>query len=79
MRSDGRLLGKAYRYGAGWGWGLGWRKRVAVGDWGMVVSTMFKGRQEREETYGKKLQAEAGRWATRVKISEIRRCCTLVS
>jgi hypothetical protein len=45
----------------------------------MVVSTMFKGRQEREETYGKKLQAEAGRWATRVKISEIRRCCTLVS
>ena len=31
------------------------------------------------ETYGRKLQAEDGRLATRVKISEIRRCCTLVS
>ena len=30
-------------------------------------------------TYGRKLQAEAGRWETRVKISEMRRCCTLVS
>ena len=30
-------------------------------------------------TYGRKLQAELGRLATRVKISEIRRCCTLVS
>lgn len=33
----------------------------------------------RTETYGRKLQAEAGRLATRVKISEISRCCTLVS
>ena len=31
------------------------------------------------ETHGRKLQAEEGRFATRVKISEIRRCCTLVS
>lgn len=30
-------------------------------------------------TYGRKLQAELGRFATRVKISEISRCCTLVS
>ena len=30
-------------------------------------------------TYGRKLHAELGRLATRVKISEIRRCCTLVS
>ena len=33
----------------------------------------------RVETHGKKLQAEDGRLATRVKISEMRRCCTLVS
>lgn len=32
-----------------------------------------------EGTYGRKLQAELGRWETRVKISEIRRCWTLVS
>lgn len=31
------------------------------------------------ETHGRKLQAEEGRWETRVKISEMRRCCTLVS
>ena len=31
------------------------------------------------ETHGRKLQAEDGRFATRVKISEIKRCCTLVS
>lgn len=31
------------------------------------------------ETHGRKLQAEEGRWETRVKISEISRCCTLVS
>ena len=31
------------------------------------------------ETHGRKLQAENGRLATRVKISEMRRCCTLVS
>lgn len=30
-------------------------------------------------TYGRKLQAELGRLATRVKISEMRRCWTLVS
>lgn len=29
--------------------------------------------------YGRKLQDVGGRWETRVKISEIRRCCTLVS
>lgn len=29
--------------------------------------------------YGRKLQAEAGRLETRVKISEMRRCCTVVS
>lgn len=31
------------------------------------------------ETHGRKLQDEEGRWETRVKISEMRRCCTLVS
>lgn len=31
------------------------------------------------ETHGRKLHAEDGRLATRVKISEMRRCCTLVS
>jgi hypothetical protein len=31
------------------------------------------------ETYGKKLHAEFGRLATRVKISEMSRCWTLVS
>lgn len=31
------------------------------------------------ETHGRKLQAEDERLATRVKISEMRRCCTLVS
>ena len=31
------------------------------------------------ETHGKKLQAEDGRSATKVKISEMSRCCTLVS
>lgn len=31
------------------------------------------------ETYGRKLQAEFGRLETKVKISDIRRCCTLVS
>ena len=31
------------------------------------------------ETHGRKLQAEDGRLATKVKISEMRRCCTLVS
>lgn len=30
-------------------------------------------------THGRKLHAELGRFATRVKISEIRRCWTLVS
>ena len=30
-------------------------------------------------THGRKLHAELGRFATRVKISEMRRCCTLVS
>ena len=30
-------------------------------------------------TYGRKLQDELGRLDTRVKISDIRRCCTLVS
>jgi len=30
-------------------------------------------------THGRKLQAEFGRLETRVKISDIRRCCTLVS
>jgi len=29
--------------------------------------------------YGRKLHAEAGRWDTSVKISEMRRCWTLVS
>lgn len=29
--------------------------------------------------YGRKLQADDGRWETRVKISEMRRCCTEVS
>jgi hypothetical protein len=32
-----------------------------------------------EATYGKKLHAEFGRLATRVKISEMSRCWTLVS
>lgn len=31
------------------------------------------------ETRGRKLQAEEGRCETRVKISEMSRCCTLVS
>ena len=52
---------------AGWGGG------VLVG----VLEGWGKGRMG--ETYGRKLQAEVGRWETRVKISEMRRCCTLVS
>lgn len=31
------------------------------------------------KAHGRKLQADDGRLATRVKISEMRRCCTLVS
>lgn len=31
------------------------------------------------DSYGRKLQAEVGRWETRVKISDINRCWTLVS
>lgn len=40
---------------------------------------MYVGRKGGGNTCGRKLQAEEGLWETRVNISEIKRCWTLVS
>lgn len=47
--------------------------------WGWVGLAAAEGVVASRGGSGRKLQAEDGRFATRVKISEIRRCCTLVS
>ena len=47
------------------------REEFLVDFWG--------GGEDGERVYGRKLQADEGRWETRVKISEMSRCCTLVS
>ena len=64
-----------------WGWlGVGTGGVEARRGGRLMIISMIRGRrQERTMTYGRKLQAEGGRCATNVKISEIRRCCTLVS
>ena len=54
--------------------GGGWRRGGSLLECYIGLGAWFVG-----EAYGRKLQAEAGRWETRVKISVIRRCCTLVS
>ena len=69
--------------GLAWGWcrcarGQKRWKTVRSGCQTLLVPGNF-GFEKGQEAYGRKLQAEAGRWDTNVNISDMRRCCTLVS
>lgn len=50
---------------------------ILVSCWFLVWRRKEDGREG--YIYGRKLQAEEGRWDTRVKISDMRRCWTEVS
>ncbi len=74
-----------------WGWvglavaeGLAASKGGSLADIVLVSMRPFCGKSSRvtgtgRGTHGRKLQAEDGRLATRVNISAMSRCCTLVS
>ena len=55
-------------------WSRGGEERREAVDFVQYTSKSSCRCGQRGEAYGRKLQAEAGRWDTRVKISEMRRC-----